>query len=71
MLCESCYQREATVHLTLCTSGEDSVAHRDFCEICVPFNCMTNEERNAAIRKLLVLPPDLPMVGPEGSPNTI
>ena len=71
MLCEICHQREATVHLTLCTSGDDSAARRDFCEICLPFNSMTDEERNAAVRKLLALPPGLPVVGPEGSPDTI
>jgi hypothetical protein len=45
------------VHLSLCTPGEATVGHRDFCEECFPFESLSNEERQAAIRKLAGLPP--------------
>jgi protein-arginine kinase activator protein McsA len=57
MLCEICHKREATVHLSLCTPGAASVGHREFCEKCFPFESLSNEERQAAIRKLVGLPP--------------
>ncbi len=64
MLCEICRKREATVHLSSCTPGEAVVRHRDFCESCVPFGSMSDEEQADALRKLLEIPPDVPIVGP-------
>ncbi len=54
MLCEICRKREATVHLSLCMPG--GLDHRDFCEVCFPFESLSKEEREVAIRKLIGLP---------------
>lgn len=63
MLCEICHEREATVHLTLCASAECPVTRRDFCEQCLPFGSMSNEQQSAALRKLFEIPPDVPLAG--------
>ena len=70
MLCEKCHKREATVHLTTCVAGEAAVGHQNYCEVCFPFASMSGEEQNAAIRELLGVPPEVPIVGTEESPDT-
>ena len=71
MLCEKCHSRQATVHLTSDVSltsgaaGEVFGGHRDFCEICFPFGSLPEEQQTAAIRELLGLPPDVPIISAE------
>ncbi len=57
MVCEICHKREATVHLNSCTAGEAAVAHWNFCQVCFPFESMSKEEKEAAFRRLLNMPP--------------
>jgi hypothetical protein len=58
------------VHLTSCVAGEAHVGHRDFCDVCLPLGSMSKAEQEAALRRLMGVPHDVPLVEPGGSPDT-
>jgi len=43
MLCKICNKREATVHLTESGPGPET-QHRNFCEVCFPFEAMSESK---------------------------
>lgn len=61
MLCDVCYSREATVHLTLLESGERRTK-RDVCTVCFP-PTLSEKESNELMQRLLAEKRNQP-VGP-------